>query len=163
MIYGEVYEMVRMGPVDRNVKHKHTSHYIPMNYTNAQFRSILNGHGFAYAPEPDSNFPISSYEGPLTDKVTVEAIKEFQAYFKLKVDGIAGPLTMAKTEQAMRILQDNLNRVIKANLPTNQPFYGPRTVAAVKEFERRHRFTVDGVANLAVRQRLNELARASVA
>lgn len=134
-----------------------------MAYTNAQFRSILNGHGFSYSPEPDVNFPISSYEGPLTDKITVDGIRAFQTYFKLKVDGIAGPITMAKAEQAMRVLQDNLNRVIKANIPANQPFYGPKTVAAVKEFERFYKFNVDGVANLAVRQRLNELARVSAA
>jgi peptidoglycan hydrolase-like protein with peptidoglycan-binding domain len=130
-----------------------------MTYTNAQFRSILNGHGFGYAPEPDRNFPISTYEGPLTDKVTVDAIKAFQTYFQLRVDGIAGPVTMAKAEQAMRVLQANLNRVIKANLPADQPFYGPKTVAAVKEFERRYGYPVDGVANLSVRQRLNNLAR----
>ncbi|MBD2022395.1 peptidoglycan-binding protein [Leptolyngbya sp. FACHB-36] len=134
-----------------------------MAYTNAQFRSILNGHGFSTSSQPDVNFPISSNEGPLTDKITVDAIKAFQTYFKLKVDGIAGPITIAKAEQAMRVLQDNLNRVIKANIPANQPFYGPRTVAAVKEFERLYKFNVDGIANLAVRQRLNELARVSAA
>ncbi len=130
-----------------------------MNYTNAQFRSILYGHGFGYSPEPNPNFPISSFEGPLTDKVTVDAIKAFQTYFHLEVDGIAGPITKAKAEQAMRVLQYNLNLVIKANLPANQPFYGPKTVAAVKEFERRYGYVVDGVANLSVRQRLNDLAR----
>lgn len=130
-----------------------------MNYTNAQFRSILNGHGFGYSSDP--NFPISSYNGALTDKVTVDAIKAFQTYYKLRVDGIAGPITMAKAEQAMRVLQDNLNRVVDVNLPKDQPFYGPRTVAAVKEFERRYGYNVDGVANLVVRQRLNELAQAA--
>ena len=146
--------------VASNVKHNHTIQKDSiMTYTNAQFRSVLNGHGFAYAPEPDSNFPISSNNSPLVDKITVDAIKDFQAYFKLKVDGIAGPITMAKAEQAMRILQDNLNTVIKANIPANQPFYGPKTVAAVKEFERRHGYYVDGVASLAMRQKLNEMAR----
>lgn len=134
-----------------------------MNYTNAEFRSILYGHGFGYAPEPDPNFPISSKNRPLTDKITVDAIKEFQKYFQLKVDGIAGPKTMAKAEQAMRILQDNLNRVIKAGLPQNQPFYGPKTTAAVKEFERRYGYVVDGVANLEVRRHLNDLARQTAA
>ncbi|MGI0489792.1 peptidoglycan-binding protein [Pantanalinema rosaneae CENA516] len=130
-----------------------------MNYTNAQFRSILYGHGFGYAPEPDPSFPISSNNRPLTDKITVDAIKEFQTYFQLKVDGIAGPITLAKAEQAMRVLQDNLNRVVRANLPQNQPFYGPRTTEAVKEFERRYGYHVDGVANLAMRRHLNDLAR----
>ncbi|GAB4344592.1 MAG: hypothetical protein OHK0047_37660 [Leptolyngbyaceae cyanobacterium] len=130
-----------------------------MNYTNAQFRSIINGYDFTSTSARDSYFPISSNEAPLTDKATVEAIKAFQTYFQLKVDGIAGPITMAKAEQAMRILQYNLNLVIKANLPVNQPFYGPKTVAAVKEFERRYGYSVDGVANLPVRKRLNDLAR----
>jgi murein L,D-transpeptidase YcbB/YkuD len=134
-----------------------------MPYTNAQLRSILNGHGFGYSPEPDPNFPISSYDGPLIDRVTVDAIKAFQTYYKLRVDGIAGPITMAKAEQAMRVLQDNLNRVINANLPPSQPFYGPRTVAAVKEFERRYGYNVDGIANLVVRQRLNDLVRITAA
>lgn len=130
-----------------------------MTYTNAQFRSILNGHGFTYVSEPDSNFPISNNEKPLVDQLTVDAIKDFQAYFKLKVDGIAGAITMAKAEQAMHILQDNLNLVIKAKIPANQPFYGPKTVAAVKEFERRHGYHVNGVASLAMRQQLNDMAR----
>jgi peptidoglycan hydrolase-like protein with peptidoglycan-binding domain len=130
-----------------------------MNYTNAQFRSILNGHGFDGTSAADPYFPISSNEASLTDKATVEAIKAFQTYFQLQVDGIAGPLTMSKAEQAMRVLQYNLNVVVKANLPANQPFYGPKTVAAVKEFERRYGYPVDGVANLSVRKRLNDLAR----
>lgn len=130
-----------------------------MTYSNAQLRSILYGHGFGYTPEPDPYFPISSFEGPLTDQLTVDAIKAFQTYFQLKVDGIAGPITMAKAEQAMRVLQANLNLVVKANLPANQPFYGPKTVAAVKEFERRYGYPVDGVANLTVRKHLNDLAR----
>lgn len=128
-----------------------------MAYTNAQFRSILNGHTFGYFPDP--NFPISNNGAPLTDRVTVDAIKAFQTYYKLTVDGIVGPITMAKAEQAMRVLQNNLNRVVSANLPTNQPFYGPRTVEAVRAFERRYAYSVDGIADLGVRQRLNDLAR----
>jgi peptidoglycan hydrolase-like protein with peptidoglycan-binding domain len=130
-----------------------------MDYTNAQLRSILNGHGFGYAPEPDPSFPISSFNGPLTDKVTVDAIKAFQTYFQLQVDGIAGPITRGKAAQVMRVLQANLNLVVKANIPANQPFYGPKTVAAVKEFQRRYGYPANGVATLPVRQHLNTLAR----
>lgn len=130
-----------------------------MNYTNAQFRSILNGFGYGYAPEPDPYFPLSSFAGPMVDQVTVEAIGAFQRYFNLTVDGIVGPRTMAKAEQAMRVLQTELNQVINAGLPQNQPFYGPRTVAAVKEFQRRYGFSVDGVASLNVRHKLLELSQ----
>lgn len=130
-----------------------------MNYTNAQFRSILNGFGYGYAPEPDPSFPLSSFDGPMIDQVTVEAIEAFQAYFNLTVDGIVGPQTMAKAEQAMRVLQAELNQVVGAGLPQDQPFYGPRTVAAVKEFQRRYGFFIDGVANLTVRRKLLELSQ----
>lgn len=128
-----------------------------MAYTNAQFRSILNGHTFSNFPDP--SFPISNNGAPLTDRATVNAVKAFQTYYKLTVDGIVGSITMAKAEQAMRVLQANLNRAVNASLPPNQPFYGPRTVEAVKEFERRYGYNVDGIANLVVRQRLNDLAR----
>lgn len=132
-----------------------------MKYTNAQFRSILQGFGFLYAPEGELTSPISSDNSPFVDRMTLDATKEFQAYYKLKVDGIAGPITMAKAEQAMRILQDHLNRVMNANLPMNQPFYGPRTTAAVANFQRRYGFSrVNGFASLPVRQRLYDLVRA---
>ncbi|MBW4541945.1 MAG: peptidoglycan-binding protein [Myxacorys chilensis ATA2-1-KO14] len=131
-----------------------------MQYSNAQFRSILQGFGFLYPPEGELTSPISDSNGPLLDWVTIEAIKEFQAYYKLKVDGIAGPLTLAKAEQAMRVLQDHLNRVINANLPMNQPFYGPKTVAAVITFQQRYGFSpAKGFARLPVRQRLYDLVR----
>lgn len=131
-----------------------------MPYTNAQFRSILQGLGFLYSPEGELTSPISDSNSPLLDWVTIEAIEEFQAYYKLKVDGVAGPITLAKAEQAMRILQDHLNRVVNANLPANQPFYGPKTVAAVITFQQRYGFSpAKGFATLPVRQRLYDLVR----
>lgn len=131
-----------------------------MQYNNAQFRSILQGFGFLYPPEGELTSPISDSNHPLVDRVTIEAIEDFQAYYKLKVDGIAGPITLAKAEQAMRILQDHLNRIVNANLPANQPFYGPRTTAAVANFQRRYGFSpANGFATLPVRQRLYDLVR----
>jgi peptidoglycan hydrolase-like protein with peptidoglycan-binding domain len=131
-----------------------------MPYTNAQFRSILQGFGFLYPPEGELTSPISDSNSPLVDWVTIDAIKEFQAYYKLNVDGIAGPVTMAKAEQAMRILQDELNQVIQANLPANQPLYGPRTTAAVAAIQQRYDFSpANGFATLPVRQRLYDLVR----
>jgi peptidoglycan hydrolase-like protein with peptidoglycan-binding domain len=131
-----------------------------MQYNNAQFRSILQGFGFLYPPEGELTSPISDSNSPLVDWVTIDAIKEFQAYYKLTVDGLAGPVTLAKAEQAMRILQDHLNRVINANLPANQPFYGPKTVAAVITFQQRYGFSpAKGFATLPVRQRLYDLVR----
>lgn len=133
-----------------------------MTYTNAEFRSILNGFGFLYPPEGELSTPISDDNSPLDDRMTIDAIQDFQTYFHLSVDGIAGPITLAKAEQAMRILQDELNQVIDANLPQNQPFYGPKTVAAVELFQRRNGFFADGVASLPVRQKLYTLSRQTV-
>ncbi|MBW4419875.1 MAG: peptidoglycan-binding protein [Myxacorys californica WJT36-NPBG1] len=131
-----------------------------MPYNNAQFRSILQSFGFLYPPEGELTSPISDDNSPMVDWVTTEAIKEFQAYYKLKVDGIAGPRTLAKAEQAMRILQDHLNRVVNANLPTSQPLYGPRTTAAVTTFQGRYGFSpAKGFAALPVRQKLYDLVR----
>lgn len=131
-----------------------------MPYTNVQFRSILQGLGFLYPPEGELTSPISDDNSPFTDWVTIEAIREFQAYYKLTVDGIAGRITLAKAEQAMRILQDQLNRVVNANLPMNQPFYGPRTVAAIITFQKRYGFSpADGFASLPERQKLYDLVR----
>ncbi|MBW4418746.1 MAG: peptidoglycan-binding protein [Myxacorys californica WJT36-NPBG1] len=125
-----------------------------MAYTNAQFRSILNGLGFGYVPEGELTDPISTDNNPLIDRVTRDAIEDFQKYFNLQVDGIAGAKTMAMAERQMRVLQAELNQVVGANLPKNQPFYGPRTISAIKEFQRRYGFVPDGFAVLPVRQKL---------
>ncbi len=131
-----------------------------MQYSNAQVRSILQGFGFLYPPEGELSSPISQDNSPLVDSVTIDAIKDFQAYYELKVDGIVGPITMAKAEQAMRILQDHLNRIINANLPLDQPFYGPKTTAAVVTFQQRYGFfPTNGFATLPLRQRLYDLVR----
>lgn len=132
-----------------------------MSYTNAQFRSILNGLGFSHEIEDSLRFPITDNNSPMNDWATLEGIRAFQSYFQLRVDGIVGPKTVAKAEQAMRILQADLNKVVQANLPSNQPFYGPKTTAAVKEFQRRYGFQTTGVAQLDVRKALHQFAHTS--
>jgi peptidoglycan hydrolase-like protein with peptidoglycan-binding domain len=123
-----------------------------MNYTNAQFRSILNGLGHKRQTSADGlNFPISNDNSPLTDALTVQAVKKFQTEYKLVVDGIAGPITMNKAEQVIRILQTNLNSCVNAGLPSNQPFYGPLTTAAVKSFQKKIYRVQNGVADYELR------------
>lgn len=129
-----------------------------MNYTNAQFRSILNGLGNRQRISADNyNFPLTVDNSPLKDDRTLDAIKNFQRQYKdqLKVDGIAGPKTMDLAEAMMRILQYELNIVLKAGIPASEPFYGPKTVAAVKEFQALNNLPQDGIACHRVRVKLH--------
>ena len=129
-----------------------------MNYTNAEFRSILNGFGYKPKTQADgSNFPVSNDNSVLTDPLTLQAIKKFQSEYKLVVDGIVGPKTMNKAEEVMKILQNELNSCVKANLPANQPFYGPMTTTAVKNFQRKVQRVPNGIADYDLRVRLYNL------
>jgi murein L,D-transpeptidase YcbB/YkuD len=126
-----------------------------MNYTPAQFRSILNGLGYR---DPigshDPDFPYSWDNTPLTDTHTVNAIKKFQLDYGLVVDGIAGVATMTKAATVMNEIHHELNRVLACNIFDNQPFYSPRTIAAVKQFQKT--LLPDGMINLSLRQALLE-------
>ena len=75
---------------------------------------------------------------PLTDAETKKAVQEFQRGYRLGVDGIPGPKTQGFTARIVEILQRNLNLVLQLKenpLPTNG-YYGPRTEAAVKQYQK---------------------------
>ncbi len=99
-------------------------------YTPQQFRAVLRGLGYT----------VKVTNTPLTDEETKKAIREFQTGYRLKpVDGIAGPQTQAYAANIVKILQGNLNAVVKPNppLPRDQ-FYGPQTEAVVKEYQKKN-------------------------
>ncbi|MBH8564030.1 peptidoglycan-binding protein [Nostoc sp. CENA67] len=134
-------------------------------YTNAQFRSILFGLGYLAKDfaNPALGFPVTTDNSPFTGNKTLQAIRNFQADYGLLVDGIVGAKTMAKVEEVIKILQYELNVVVNAGLPKDQPFYGPKTVQAVKKFEAQYygkdeRF-VTGVATLELRKYLDAIAK----
>ncbi len=121
------------------------------SYTPQQFRAVLRGLGY--------KVPTSST--PLTDAETKKAIQDFQKGYRLKpIDGIAGPTTQNYAANIMQILQSNLNLVVKPNpsLPRNQ-YYGPQTEAAVRQFQKKFQLQETGIANLEVRQRLDQEAK----
>lgn len=123
------------------------------NYTPQQFRAVLRGLGYN----------VKVVNTPLTDEETKKAIREFQKGYKLSVDGIAGPKTQDFAANVIQILQANLNVVIKPQpaLPRDQ-FYGPRTEVVVKEFQKKFQLQETGIANLALRQKLNEEAKKAI-
>ncbi|MBI4781064.1 MAG: peptidoglycan-binding protein [Oscillatoriophycideae cyanobacterium NC_groundwater_1537_Pr4_S-0.65um_50_18] len=132
------------------------------NYTHAQLRSILNGLDFSSPPEDEASFPLTQYDGAMIDWVTIDAVKAFQTYFQLEVDGIAGSQTKAMAAKAMRILQADLNLVMKLNPPlsADQPFFDLRTIEAVRTFQRSYGLSpANGVANLPTRLKLRQMAQ----
>ena len=135
-----------------------------LSYTNAQFRSILNGLGLRNQGSNEPNFPISDDDGNLdTDR---SAVIEFQAYFGLPADGIVGPQTQATAQKQMYVIQYELDLVMKPEppiRPQNAPFYGTQTAEAIAQFRRFCGFEPDGnvkndrIADLPVRRKLDEL------
>jgi peptidoglycan hydrolase-like protein with peptidoglycan-binding domain len=135
-----------------------------VNYTNAQFRSILFGLGYLAkdAAKPGLGYPVTTDNSALTGPRTLQAIKNFQSDFQLLSDGVVGSKTMAKAAEVIRILQHELNLVVDAGLTLNQPFYGPKTVASVKKFQGLIDVAQTGIATIELRVQLDEIAKAQV-
>jgi peptidoglycan hydrolase-like protein with peptidoglycan-binding domain len=119
-------------------------------YTPRQFRAVLQGLGYK----------VNVSNAPLTDAETKAAIKEFQRGYRLKpADGVAGTKTEDFAAQIVEILQANLNLVLKPKspLPRNQ-YYGSQTEAAVKQYQKKNQLPETGIADLALRQKLDKEA-----
>jgi peptidoglycan hydrolase-like protein with peptidoglycan-binding domain len=117
------------------------------NYKPEEFRSVLHGLGYNVKVTKD----------PLTDEETKKAITQFQTGYKLKVDGKVGPQTQDKAAMTVQILQANLNTVLKPKTPLpRDQFYSPQTEESVKEYQKKHQLSETGIADLQLRQRLNE-------
>lgn len=120
-------------------------------YTPQQFRAVLRGLGYEIKPSNE----------PLTTPEAKKVISEYQRGYRLtSVDGIAGPQTQEHAAKIMEILQSNLNLVLKLNppLPKNQ-YFGVRTQNAIKEYQKKHQLEQTGIADLALRQKLDAEAR----
>ncbi|HLP90030.1 MAG TPA: peptidoglycan-binding protein [Nostocaceae cyanobacterium] len=123
------------------------------DYTPQEFRSVLRGLGY--------NVKVNNT--PLTDEETKKAISEYQRGYKLPVTGQADAKTQDHAANIVQILQGNLNAVLKPNnpLPRNQ-FYGDRTTALIKEYQKKNQLPETGIADLRLRQKLDEEAKKAV-
>jgi peptidoglycan hydrolase-like protein with peptidoglycan-binding domain len=135
-----------------------------VSYSNAQFRSILNGLGLRSQGSNEPDFPVSNDNTDLD--IDRPAVIRFQDYFGLATDGIVGPQTETKAQQEMYVIQYELDLVMETEpriRPQNAPFYGPQTADAIASFRRFSGFEPDGnlsndrIANLSVRRKLDEL------
>ena len=119
------------------------------NYTPREFRSVLRSFGYN----------VTVNDNPLADQETIAAIRQFQQGYKLPVDGVAGSQTQDLAADLVRILQANLNLVLKPSpaLPRTQ-FYGPLTEAAVRRYQQQAGLPVTGIATLAVRKKIDDEA-----
>ncbi|UBF28499.1 peptidoglycan-binding protein [Kovacikia minuta CCNUW1] len=124
-----------------------------MAYSLSQFKEVLDGLGFHLGPDG-----LNGNNGNILDVYTQSAIREFQYQHKLPLTGRLDPATDIKAEKVMQDLQYSLNLTVDAQLPINE-FYGPRTLQAVKAFQRAYGLPVTGIATLTVRQRIEQEAR----
>ncbi|EKD10681.1 MAG: peptidoglycan-binding protein [Limnospira sp. PMC 1279.21] len=119
------------------------------NYTNRELRFVLYGLGYGVPVNNDSP----------TDAIAQQGIRAFQHDRNLVVDGIVGDKTQAEMAAIVSSLHNHLNIVVRPNppLPGNQ-FYGPKTTAAVKDFQKRYDLPITGVADTYVRDKLEDTA-----
>jgi len=119
------------------------------NYTKSEFRTLLRSLGY----------PVELGE-TLNDTASKRAIREFQEQNKLSVDGTANSQTQDLAADLIVNLQNSLNVVVQPDPPLpNNEFYGHRTEAAIREFQRRFLLPETGIATLEVRQKLNQEAK----
>ena len=138
---------------------------LALPYTNAQFRSILNGLGLRSRGLNESNFPISEDESALNNDRPV--VIKFQNCFGVPADGIVSLHTQVTAQQTMYVIQYELDLVMQPEpsiRPQNSPFYGPQTAQVIAYFRRFYGFeandnlTDDRIADLLVRRKLDALA-----
>jgi peptidoglycan hydrolase-like protein with peptidoglycan-binding domain len=119
------------------------------NYTPGEFRTLLRSLGY----QVELGETLKDIDGK-------RAIREFQEQNNLAVDGIVNSQTQDLAADLIVNLQNSLNIVVQPDPPLpNNEFYGPRTEAAIREFQRRFLLPETGIATLEVRQKLNQEAR----
>ncbi|MER3433702.1 MAG: hypothetical protein C4288_09760 [Leptolyngbya sp. ERB_1_1] len=89
---------------------------------------------------------------------TRAAILQYQIDNSMAATGNDGAELRSAIEKTVRILQDNLKKVLQISIPLSGN-YRRETYAAVKSYQRSRGFPVTGIATITVRRRLNDEAR----
>lgn len=115
-------------------------------------------------------FPVPGKGTTLFGKDTEQKVKEFQSYYGLKVDGVAGKSTLAKIDSILASpLQNgkrhNETKILKANLATlgfkvpgnGTTLYGKDTEKKVKEFQKYYGLVTNGIADEITLKKISSL------
>lgn len=129
-----------------------------------QLKADLEQLGFHVSNNP------TTYYGSTTEKV----VKEFQSYYGLVADGIAGRMTFGKIDAILSspfqvggyssqniTLKENLSKVgfHTSNNPTT--YYGGKTADSVSSFQRKYGLVINGIAGPVTRDKISQLVRDS--
>jgi peptidoglycan hydrolase-like protein with peptidoglycan-binding domain len=116
-------------------------------YEEAEFRLLLQNLGYDIDPSQ-----------PLTDVPTQRAIRSFQQTYALAITGQADQLTQERAAMVVRTIRNNLKITMNRNFAVTAA-YDADTIAAVKQFQTKMGWRVDGIASPTVRKKLDAEAK----
>lgn len=121
-------------------------------------------------------FHVSNNPTPLYGPLTEQAVRDFQQYYGLTVNGVADEATLNKIDEilsspfrngkrhestiTLKVDLDKLGHHISDN-PTT--LYASQTAAAVEDFQRRYNLRVNGIADPVTLAKIQELLKAPLA
>src|SRR5699024_2765483 len=130
-----------------------------------QLKKDLNALGFSNFKNPNNLFGVQ----------TEQAVKDFQKFYKLSVDGVAGPATQNKLKemvdspfQSGKSHLESINIKVYltilgyANFKTPNELYGSQTKNAVMKFQKAFKLPDSGIADQDTRKKLKAEAKKKV-
>src|SRR5699024_2546879 len=130
-----------------------------------QLKKDLNVLGFSNFKNPNNLFGVQ----------TEQAVKDFQKFYKLSVDGVAGPATQNKLKemvdspfQSGKSHLESINIKVYltilgyANFKTPNELYGSQTKNAVMKFQKAFKLPDSGIADQDTRKKLKAEAKKKV-
>lgn len=116
-------------------------------YSEAQLKAVLLGFGYKIDPQ-----------APLSEARSANALREIQQLYGLSETGQPDSATQEILAKVVRGLRSNLKAILKQNLPVT-PFYDDATRSAVRQFQTRYSLQANGLADLGMRSRIDQVAR----